>query len=394
MNYNLPFEVDLILNRFRVPLYVASTYTEGDGFIPPASASTYSFDLPWNVILDSSASTIETDPLSVEVVVYQPEPKCLDLIVSRDTRNDPNCTYTMDRIGPGLLEADPFSSDYVSRSAKLPDGLNEYYAEQDITPLEVPGRNDDFTMTPVMTVCRDNALQTIFDVATNAAGSDTSTYSYFYLRDEPPSRLEFPDLSTFTSAEIDGEQTYCYYDAKVTEVTAGYSDYQVTFDEPISGLIILKLARKQTISGYREEEAFRKSSHTIHYIYAPYPIKEVYLSDSRPIISSYTVEHQFWWNIVVKNLYNETSKTAVQYDDNAIQTHTDISSVLFDSSATEMEMPIAYVDVNGTLHPVTTEMMVTLNSTENIISGVSSNDELNFEGAGAGEELYIETEIV
>jgi len=111
MSYNEPSVVDLIVNRFSLPLYVASTYN-GNDLIPTVAASEHSFNIPWNELTSNDASAVNSTTILVSCIRYRNDPRCLDLITQLLERSDPQCSFTRDRVGPGLFITDPFSEGF------------------------------------------------------------------------------------------------------------------------------------------------------------------------------------------------------------------------------------------------------------------------------------------
>lgn len=390
MSYNEPFEVDLILNRFQIPLYVSSSYN-GDEFVPVASFSEFKFNLPWYLFFDNSKSKIESTVIEAECVRYRYESNSLSILTDLSEREDPNCSFTRDRVGPGLFVYDPFSTDFVSRSVKLPETLIDFFDSSEISPLNFGGRTVNYSQTPVFTVCRGRTLETIYSVSTGQAGTDTSNLEYYFLRDEPPSRCEFPDLSTFKEISIEGELKKCYYDTVVDSVPCQLSDKDIIFNEPVSGLIILRLIKRLNISNFRNEENMTEDSSVIYYIFAPIPITSIRLSNTKPSFHEFDINNTVNWRLTIRNLYNETRRSAVTYSIDVIDAKTKLPQEIFMNGQHSITRIYPKLNVNG--QSVDIGSLTKIIGEINTISGEDGEIISTFEGVSDGEYLYISIKL-
>jgi len=388
MSYNEPYQVDLILNRFQIPLYVTSTYN-GDEFVPPVAVSDFRFSLPWYVFLDNSLASLTCSALTVECVNYKHDDEPLSKITDFLTRDDPGCSFTVNRTGPGLFVNDIFSEDFISRSVKLPEEIISFFDDNvSLRPLGFPGRKNIYSQTPVFSVLRGNSLNSIYNIGIGRPDNPNDLDCY-YLRDEPPSVCEFPDLTTFNTFNLSGVDKICYYDTTVSNVSCTLEDGVVEFDSPVSGLIILRLIKKINITGYKEEQSISENSSVIYYIFAPLAITTVYLANSKPKLSSFVIDDTVKWSITIKNLYNETKKTAVRYTNNILNAETKLHPNVFANGPQTITTVFPELHVSDKTIAIGSTATVEIVNDSRIIQGKNGSATSVFEGIENGDVLYL-----
>jgi hypothetical protein len=211
---------------------------------------------------------------------------------------------------------------------------------------------------------------------------------YHYLRDEPPSMTEFPDLSTLTDITLDSINKKCYYDAVVDEIPCTMTGTTINFSTPVNGLLILRISKDITVTKSWLDQVFTYKNSTIHYIYSPLTVDKIILSDTKPGFSTYVIDDTVKWEVTIKNMYNETRRAPIVYSKNKLDATTKLSPKIFMNGNQSLEVLYPKVLIADKSYNLTDQSYQIFGNELKLENGSSTV----LTGIEPGEYLYITTE--